>query len=60
MNENSSLRWQFMEDIKEVVTRKQKRMWNDFLKWLITKPTKTNVDFKSEAWRWKLSDDKNC
>ena len=41
-----------MKDTNELVTRKQKCVWNEFLKWLIAKPTKTNIDFKSEAWRW--------
>ena len=59
INENISLQWKFMEDTTEEVTRKKKHMWNDFLKWIITKPIKTNVDFKSEAWKCKTSDDKN-
>ena len=46
-----------MEDTTELVTRKQKRMWDDFLKWLIKKTISTNVDFKPEAWRWKISVD---
>ena len=46
-----------MEDITELVTRK-KHMWNDFLTWLITKPTSTNVDFKPYKWRWKTSVDR--
>ena len=28
-----------MEDANEEIARKQKKTWNDFLKWLITKPT---------------------
>ena len=57
-NETSSLQWQFIKETNEVVTRKQKQMRNEFLKWLITKQTKTNVDFKLEVWHWKISDDK--
>ena len=60
MKETSSLQWKFMEDTNEAVTRKQKRMWNEFLKWLITKPMRTNVDFKPQAWRQKISTDRKC
>ena len=58
MQENSSLQWQFMQDITELVTRKKMHMWNDFLKWLIAKPMITNIDFKPNAWRCKISVDR--
>ena len=43
--------------IHERITKHQKRTWKEFLSWMLNQGMCTEIDFKAEEWRWKLSKD---
>ena len=55
--EQSPIQWDFNKILQSKVIKGQQKTWEEFIRWLRTKPIETIWDFEVK-WRWEISADR--
>ena len=56
IDSSSQIMWGFLEGIQGNITRYQKRIWEEFIRWISYQNVRTVMDIKPDKWCWMISD----